>query len=1539
MDWAKASRNGVVRSTSAVVGVAAILGSVLFQHAAPAERIDATDGIAWLSGEQRGQIVLGSANSAAAGLAIQLGEGAQQFDVVSNRSYVAVQDLNSGTVHVLDSVKGTEVGTTEAPLPEPGRPTLVRAGDAVYLADSVDGTVRKLGGGGEFGPVRKVGSFSDWIGSPDGQLWVLDPKEGRLSSIGTVDSTEFLLGPQPEAVILARVGNDPVVLDASSNRLRWPTRGQSVVTPFDLSDAAIARQSGDADCLGILVESGVYCVAASGSIAHTKLDGKRIPPKPQIFISSRNYVIASPQDRAVLLATVGEDGWTQAQRREASGRALVESTVNGPLLIDDPGSRFGFTADEGQLVELDKFSEQTTVIGVDGELFGDATTGENGDDNESESESVVLGTDQTGGLSEVNGANLPPTLQPDAAVTRSGRPVAIDVLANDLDRNGDAVVLAAVGSITGTGSGIGSSIAGAGFGVAAIGGDQRVLYSPPEDFVGRVEFPYTATDLAGVAATSSVTVEVLDRIQNTAPQVLPDQAATPVNVAVAIPVLLNDTDAEGDELSITRVTQGTHGTVNVVDGIVRYSPTLEFSGTDSFAYTVDDGFGGQGEATVTIEVDGIARNNRAPVAVNDRATLVGTRMKNIDVLGNDFDPDNDTLQIVQVVAPSGIVATISASQSLEVTADAATLGPRQIRYTIQDPTGLTSTATLTVVVLALADNRAPIASDDLAQSSGGPINLSVLSNDVDPDDDPLTIVGFTQPESGSVVQLNASTLRFTPTSRQRGRVSFLYTIADLAGASSSATVVVEVGSPTGGSPNAVDDAVTSRGAKMVEITPLANDSDPDGLSLSLVGTPSASEGKVRVTGSTVQFTPPSGEPGVYRLSYVVANSAGKTARGRITVTVLEASDVNAAPTAADDRAETVPGATIRIAVLNNDSDPDGDTLDLQSVGAASHGSAVAAGKDVVFTAGPSFVGVASFSYVISDRNDHTATGLVIIQIRQRQRSAPVAEDDSAVSVGGAVVTVDVLSNDIDPDGPASEITILSVASQSPEVVAQATGRTVTLRPTKRPGKYEVNYTIRDADLLTATATIFLTVQPPANRPPIATADQVETAFEKAVTIPVLLNDIDPDGGPLTISSVESAGGGTAVVVGNQIRFTPSEKFSGSTQLQYVIADDGGLTDSAKVTIIVGACSAPVPVLTSDSFVTGYGVAKVVDLFANDSQSSGTFEVTTPSNASVTVISPGVVRFVPDPGFNGVAQFRYTVRNSCGDEATATVSIRVNQAPIANPDAASVKSNRAVEIAVLANDSDPDGDTLRVTAVSREVNGTATLVSNGVLFVPTPGVVGTGSFRYTITDPGGLQASAEVTVRIEAVNNAPVANPDSASVVSPNSVTVNVVANDSDPDGDNLYVTALGAVPSGVGSAAISGNRVVFQPSPSFEGIAQFAYTVADGNGGSASSTVSIQVTRENRSPRARNDSSSTVSGQEVTVSVLSNDSDPDGDSLEVLSASLVDGDGVVAVVGGGTAVSFTPSAEYVGTAKITYIVSDGRGGTDSATITIEVGAP
>lgn len=75
------------------------------------------------------------------------------------------------------------------------------------------------------------------------------------------------------------------------------------------------------------------------------------------------------------------------------------------------------------------------------------------------------------------------------------------------------------------------------------------------------------------------------------------------------------------------------------------------------------------------------------------------------------------------------------------------------------------------------------------------------------------------------------------------------------------------------------------------------------------------------------------------------------------------------------------------------------------------------------------------------------------------------------------------------------------------------------------------------------------------------------------------------------------------------------------------------------------------------------------------------------------------------------------------------------------------------------------------------------------------------------------------------------------------------------------------------------------------------------------------------------------------MSVLSNDSDPDGDSLEVLSASLVDGDGVVAVVGGGTAVSFTPSAEYVGTAKITYIVSDGRGGTDSATITIEVGAP
>src|SRR5262249_57223009 len=129
--------------------------------------------------------------------------------------------------------------------------------------------------------------------------------------------------------------------------------------------------------------------------------------------------------------------------------------------------------------------------------------------------------------------------------------------------------------------------------------------------------------------------------------------------------------------------------------------------------------------------------------------------------------------------------------------------------------------------------------------------------------------------------------------------------------------------------------------------------------------------------------------------------------------------------------------------------------------------------------------------------------------------------------------------------------------------------------------------------------------------------------------------------------------------------------------------------------------------------------------------------------------------------------------------------QTNQPPVANPDTASTDEDVAVSIAVLANDTDPDGDALTVTGVTQGANGAVTINPNGtVTYTPAPHFFGTDSFTYDNSDGEGGTATGTVTVTINHVNHPPVANPDAATVNEDGSVVIPVLANDTDPHGDS-----------------------------------------------------------------------------------------------------------------------------------------------------------
>jgi hypothetical protein len=319
-----------------------------------------------------------------------------------------------------------------------------------------------------------------------------------------------------------------------------------------------------------------------------------------------------------------------------------------------------------------------------------------------------------------------------------------------------------------------------------------------------------------------------------------------------------------------------------------------------------------------------------------------------------------------------------------------------------------------------------------------------------------------------------------------------------------------------------------------------------------------------------------------------------------------------------------------------------------------------------------------------------------------------------------------------------------------------------------------------------------------------------------------------------------------------------------------------------------------------------------------------------------------VDYTPAANFNGKETVTYTVSDGVLTDATGILIINVtavNDAPVAVANSRTVEEDSTkTSTDVIANDTDVDGDTLSLTAVSTAGTGTVAVNADGlsVDYTPAADFYGTETITYTVSDGTLTDATGTFIITVTEVNSsAPVAINDTATVEENSGLSsTNVIANDTDIDGDTLSLTAVSTAGTGTVAVNADGLSVDYTPATNFYGTETITYIVSDGTL-TDSGTLTITVTEVNFAPVAVNDTASLdEDSTKTSTNVIANDTDVDGDTLSLTSASTA-GTGTVAVNADGLSVDYTPGANFNGTETITYIVSDGSlTGTGTLTMTV-----
>jgi len=1065
-----------------------------------------------------------------------------------------------------------------------------------------------------------------------------------------------------------------------------------------------------------------------------------------------------------------------------------------------------------------------------------------------------------------------------------------------------------------------------------------LTYTPAANYSGPDSFTFKVND--GTTDSSPATVTITVTALNDPPVALDKTVPYLQNTPVNFTLQAIDPDPT-DNITFTVLTQPANGTLTGTLPNLTFTPALNFSGTTSFTFRVNDGTVNSNTATVTLILDdGI---EYAPIAFNQSLSV--NEDNNLNILLQASDANGDALTYTIVTPPAHGTITSGTGNTRVYTPALNYNGPDSFTFQANDGGLDSNIATVTITVNPVndaptANPQTVLVTEDIAKA------ITLTGSDVE--NSPLTYTIITPPARGTLTGTGAN-LTYTPNANYNGSDNFTFKVNDGGLDSTPATVSITV--------EAVNDKplAAAQNVTTVEDTQLPivlSGSDVDGNALTYTITTQPAHGTLSGTAPNVIYTPASNYNGPDSFAFKVNDGTIDSDPATISITVTPVNDVPVANAQSVTVVEDTPKA-----ITLTGSDVEGSTLTFTIVTLPANGTLSGSGANITYTPNANFFGSDSFTFKVNDGTVDSNIATVSITVTS-DNDLPVAVNDNATTNEDNAVTFSVTQNDTDLDGIINVATVDLDPSTPAEDESRTTAEgvftvnnlgAVTFTPVANfNGTSTITYTVKDNDGAVSNAAQIVVTVLPVNDAPVITAKTVDVPEDVPTSICFQFTDIENDAAVFSEPDDISLNGKGSVKIDPIsgafcFLYTPNEDFNGPDAVRVTICDalNPTLCTTGLITINV------VPVNDAPRLIVdNKPVTKVDYTTLEDTPLSRCFTMIDPDGDAITisnltnVTGGGTMNiagtgnercfdFAPAPNANGLSTWTFKACDSATPSLCNTFTLNINVTPVNDTPIANAQNVTTVEEtpkAITLTGSDVDGDALTYIIVDAPLRGTLSGSGANITYTPAKDFSGDDRFTFKVNDGTTDSDAATVNITVNPVNDAPFILP-LPSFQTPEDTPLRICLSPIDPDGDVLTFSSP-INTAGGGTMTVEGNGIcfLFSPAKDFNGTATWKFKACDtGNPAlCVETTVTIKVTPVNDPPVAVNDNI-TVKGPVLTdvINLIENDTDVDGDQL-ALTILPVAGPfhGTIVTMNSNGKFEYVANLGFVGSDSVRYKVCD-----------------